>query len=139
MSMKLVWLSYPLGIDDPRPPAIPAPELSDLYTIQKDGANVQILRLASHTGTHLDSPRHVIPDGVVISDFDPEELIFIRPAVVDLRLSDATIVAPANLEPFSATLAEADIALFRFGYGSVRCQEPQRFSNQCPGFGVESG
>ncbi len=139
MSLKLVWLSHPLGIDDPRPPAIPAPQLSDLYTIEKDGANVQILRLASHTGTHLDSPRHVIPDGLVIGDFDPQELIFTRPVVVDLRLPDATIVGPEDLEPFSATLAGADMALFRFGYGRVRCQEPQRFSSRCPGFGIESG
>src|SRR5439155_22575819 len=89
MSLKLVWLSHRLGIDDPRPPAIPAPQVSDLYTIEKDGANVQILRLASHTATHLDSPRQVIPDGLVIGDFGPQELVFTRPVVVDLRRPDA--------------------------------------------------
>ena len=100
---------------------------------------MQILRLASHTGTHLDSPRHVIPDGLVITDFSPDELIFTRPVVIDLRLSDAAIVSPLDLEPFSPELAEANIALFRFGYGAVRSGEPRRFSSQCPGFGIESG
>ena len=35
---RYVWLSYPLAIDGPRPPAIPAPELTDLYTVARDGA-----------------------------------------------------------------------------------------------------
>jgi len=46
---RYVWLSYPLAIDGPRPPAIPAPELSALYTVARDGASVQILRVANHT------------------------------------------------------------------------------------------
>lgn len=135
---EYLQLSHPLGISDPRPPAIPAPELSDLYTVANDGANVQILRLASHTGTHLDSPRHVIDDGVQITEYDPEELIFTRISVVDLQLPDAAIVAPHDLEPHLSTLQRADLALFRFGYGDVRRREPERFSTRCPGFGVES-
>lgn len=126
-------------MDDPRPPAIPPPELADLYTIGKDGANVQMLRLASHTGSHLDSPRHVIPEGLVITDFLPEELIYRRPALVDLRVPDRTVVTPEHLEPFLPALAQADFALFRFGYGEVRSREPARFAQACPGFGIESG
>ena len=135
---EYLQLSRPLGLTDPRPPAIPAPELSDLYTVAADGANVQILRLASHTGTHLDSPRHVIDDGVQITEYRPEELIFTRIEVVDFQLADAEIVQPGHLEPHAASLQRADLALFRFGYADVRRREPERFSTGCPGFGVES-
>lgn len=135
---KYLQLSHPLSLGDPRPPAIPAPELTDLYTVAADGANVQILRLASHTGTHLDSPRHVIDDGVRITEYVPEELIFTRIEVVDLSLADAENVQPGHLEPHSSRLQRADLALFRFGYGDVRRQEPERFSTRCPGFCVES-
>jgi len=135
---RYTWLSYPLDIRGPRPPAIPAPELSDLYTVARDGASVQILRVASHTGTHLDTPCHVIAGGVQITEFAPQELIFTRPVVVDLHLADAEIVQPAHLEADAKLLREADMALFRFGYGRVRTSDPRRFSSQCPGFGVES-
>ena len=135
---QYVQLSHTLGLTDPRPPAIPAPELSDLYTVPVDGANVQMLRLASHTGTHLDSPRHVIDDGVRITEYRPEELIFTRIAVVDLQLGDAQNVQPGHLEPHATVLQNADLALFRFGYGDVRRQHPERFSTRCPGFCVES-
>ena len=32
------------------------------------------LRLSSHTGTHLDAPRHVLPDGASLDDLDPRAL-----------------------------------------------------------------
>ncbi len=135
---RYVWLSYTLGMADPRPPAIPAPELTDLYTIPRHGASVQILRVANHTGTHVDSPCHVVAGAIPITEFRPEELIFTRPVVIDLRLPDATIVMPEHLQPHVERLQQADLALFRFGYGEVRRTDPQRFSARCPGFGVES-
>ena len=58
--------------------------------------------------------------------------------MIDLRLPDATVVMPSDLEPFIERLQQADLALFRFGYGEVRRTDPQRFSTRCPGFGVES-
>jgi kynurenine formamidase len=127
-----------LAIDGPRPPAIPAPELSDFFTVAKDGASVQILKLASHTGTHLDTPCHVIEGGVQITEYSPQELIFTQPVVVDLELSDTEIVQPQHLEPHAQALQQADMAIFRFGYGQIRKNDPQRFSSQCPGFGIES-
>lgn len=135
---KLVWLSYPLGINDPRPPAIPAPEITNLYTVDADGAAVQIIRVASHTGTHIDTPAHVIKGGVEITEYSPEEFVFTEPVIIDLRIPDAGIVQPYDLAPFLETLRSADIALFRFGYGRIRRDDPQRFSLRSPGFGVES-
>jgi arylformamidase len=134
---RFTWLSFPLGMNDPRPPAIPPPDLSPLYTIEKDGANVQILRAANHTGTHVDAPRHVIADGLRITDFSPEEFLFPHPVVVDLPLGDGTIVTPEHLELLTEKILPADLALFRFGYGAARRKEPARFSTRCPGFGIE--
>jgi arylformamidase len=135
---RYVWLSYPLTMDGPRPPAIPAPELTSLYTVARDGASVLILRVANHIGTHVDSPSHVVDGAIPITEFRPDELIFTQPTVIDLRLPDATVVMPSHLEPYIGQLRQADLALFRFGYGEVRRTDPQRFSTRCPGFGVES-
>lgn len=136
--MKCVWLSYPLGLNDPRPPAIPAPELSDFLTIEKDGASVQMLRAANHTGTHLDTAGHVITGGISITSFSPEDLIFTRIAVIDLKKNDSDIVMPEDLIPFEERLKNADMAIFRFGYGQIRHEDPKRYSERSPGFGIES-
>ncbi|HEX3000420.1 MAG TPA: cyclase family protein [Armatimonadota bacterium] len=136
---KLIFLGYPLQIDTPTPPAIPPIELLPLMSLAKeDAANVTIIRAASHTGTHVDAPSHVELYGITISDFRPDELIFHHPVVVDLNLKDCQTVEPAALEPFLAEMSQADLLLFRFGYGEVRHTDPGRYSSQCPGFGVES-
>jgi len=136
--LNYIWLSFVLGLNDPRPPAIPKPKLLPLYSIEKDNANVQTLQVATHTGTHIDSPRHVFEHGISITDFSPDELIFTKPAVLDLKLEDEKIVLPLHLYQYSNIIGNADIVLFRFGYGTVRKYEPERYSLKSPGFGIES-
>lgn len=137
-TLSFVYLSFPLGLDDPRPPAIPAPELAPLYTVARDGAGVHVLKAASHTGTHVDTPGHVIADGVSITDFGPEEFVFTRPAGINLQAADDAIILPEDLEPFAGGLQRADLALFRFGTARRRREDQQGFSLHSPGFGVES-
>lgn len=136
--VSYIWLSHPLDIDGPRPPAIPAPTLRALYTIERDGASVQILELASHTGTHADAPRHVVEDGLTLLDLSPDEFVYRHPVVVDLHLGDREVVMPEHLEPHAPLLARAELALVRFGYGQRRKTDPEGFNTECPGFGVES-
>ena len=138
MTEKMIWLSYPLDLAGPRPPAIPAPALVDLYTVDQDGAGVQTLTVASHTGTHLDTSAHIMNGGTFITDFTPESLVFHRPVVIDLNLWDQQTVQPSHLAPFVSLIEMADIVLFRFGYGKVRQNDPARFSSCCPGFGQEA-
>ena len=92
MAETTIYLSFPLRSDAPSPPAIPTIELSPFLTIAEDGANVTKITLTSHTGTHLDTPRHVIPDGLTLTDLEPADFIFDRPAVIDLPMGDAEVV-----------------------------------------------
>lgn len=135
---KYIWLSYPLDVNGPRPPAIPAPKLNNFLTIDKDGASVHILKVASHTGTHVDAPQHVIKGGLSINDFSPGEFIFKNPVIINLSIKDAEIVMPEHLIPFEAKMKTADIVMFQFGYGAIRESNPERFSLKSPGFGIES-
>jgi kynurenine formamidase len=136
---ELFWLSYPLRVEDPRPPAIPAPSIEGFMSIGKgDDANVQVLKVANHTGTHVDAPAHVIDGGMTIHDFLPSDLVYQRIAVISLKKSDAEIVVPEDLLPFAETLSGAEMALFKFGYGSMRRSDPRRYSLQSPGFGIQA-
>jgi kynurenine formamidase len=136
---KMIFLNFPLTTDDPTPPAIPRPEFTPFMSLVKgDDANVTTITVVSHTGTHVDAPWHVIKDGITITDFQANELIFDHPAVFDLALKDEQIVMPEDLLPFVKLGKESDLLLFRFGYGPVRRSDPSRYSQKCPGFGVES-
>lgn len=138
MASRYVFLGYPLRSDAPSPPAIPPIETSPFLTIAKDGANVTMLKFTSHTGTHLDVPRHVIADGLGLTELDPADFVFEHPVVLDLPLGDTVVVQPEHLQAFVEQAQDADLLLFRFGYAEVRRTDPARFSTKSPGFGVES-
>ena len=56
-------------------PGDPSPSFENYSTLQKDGVNLTKITMGSHTGTHLDAPRHFIPDGIGIDRIPPEKLI----------------------------------------------------------------
>jgi arylformamidase len=138
MSKKYAFLGYPLSAQTPTPPAIPAPAFSPFMALEKDGANVTMMQFASHTGTHLDVPKHVVAGAASLSDLQPVDFIFESPLVIDLPLEDAAVVQADDLTPFVTAGQEADFLLFRFGYGEIREKDPERFTTKSPGFGVES-
>ncbi len=135
---RYIRLSYPLDPNGPHPPAIPDPELKTLYTVEKDQASVHVITVASHTGTHIDTPQHVIKDGLSVHDFMPEDFIYTKPVLVELDMKDDQVVTVKHLEGVIDSIKEADIVMFKFDYGRVRAEEPERYSAHCPGFGIES-
>ncbi len=135
--MKLIWLSYPMSTTAPRPPAIPAPSVSEFQSIEKDGANVQFLQCYNHTGTHLDTAAHVLLNGASIVEFVPEELIYRKIKIIDLTgTADDTVVTAELLEPWFTEPSDADALLVRFGVEDRRKNDHARFSNHCPGFSI---
>ena len=60
-----------------------------------DAANLSELRLGSHTGTHVDAPRHFVEAGATI-DMMPMHLLVGRARVLDLTAVEAE-VGPADL------------------------------------------
>jgi arylformamidase len=134
-----IFLSHPLSADAPNPPAIPKPEFTPFMSLTKgDDANVTTIKVVSHTGTHVDVPCHVILNGLTITQFTADEFIFTQPVLIELNLKDETVVMPDHLKPFVDFGKNADLLLFRFGYGQVRRMDSARYSMKCPGFGVES-
>ncbi|RMG78718.1 MAG: cyclase family protein [Bacteroidetes bacterium] len=72
---------------DPRLPVWPESHgvrISRLMTAEKDGWNVSRLDIDVHSGTHIDAPLHLLPDGKTTNEIPLEKLI--GPCVVaDLR------------------------------------------------------
>ncbi len=56
-------------------PGDPSPSFEKYSTLQKDGVNLTKITMGSHTGTHLDAPRHFIPHGIGIDKIPPNKLI----------------------------------------------------------------
>jgi kynurenine formamidase len=89
----------------------PAPTRSTLFTIEADGFYAQQWSFWEHTATHLDAPGHFIPDGRLVTELDPSELMFVPAAVVDIS-------ARAARDPDS-TVEVADLRRYERRYGRI--------------------
>ncbi len=56
-------------------PGDPSPSFVSYATLDKNGVNLTKLTLGSHTGTHIDAPRHFIPDGIGVDKIPPSKLV----------------------------------------------------------------
>ena len=56
-------------------PGDPSPSFEKYSTLRKNGVNLTKMIMGSHTGTHLDAPRHFIQSGIGIDRIPPEKLI----------------------------------------------------------------
>ena len=72
---KATDLTHHLRKGMPIYPGDPLPSFESYSTLQKDGVNLTKISMGSHTGTHLDAPRHFIQDGIGIDKIPPDKLI----------------------------------------------------------------
>ncbi|KAH6914692.1 cyclase [Coprinopsis sp. MPI-PUGE-AT-0042] len=66
-------------------PGHPPFELTEQSTILKDGYNLHVLSIGTHTGTHIDAPSHFIPGARSVDQIPLEELIG-RGVLLDLSV-----------------------------------------------------
>jgi len=72
---KATDLTHHLRNGMPIYPGDPSPSFENFATLRNDGVNLTKLIMGSHTGTHLDAPRHFIKDGIGIDRIPPDKLI----------------------------------------------------------------
>jgi arylformamidase len=66
----IIDISLPISQAMPVWPGDPRPELTPLTTLAVEGLQSSRLVLGTHTGTHLDAPRHFIPGGRTVDQLD---------------------------------------------------------------------
>lgn len=59
--MHVMDLTQTIGETMPVYPGTEQPKLTQTNTIEKDGFKETLLRMYSHTGTHMDAPAHIFP------------------------------------------------------------------------------
>jgi len=96
---RAVDLSHHLRNGMPVYPDDPLPSFESYATLEKEGVNLTRLTMGSHTGTHLDAPRHFIQDGIGI-DMIP----------IDKMIGEA-YVAGLSRKPIGSGITSEDLLL----------------------------
>jgi arylformamidase len=132
----LIQLSHSLSEHTPFYSSLPKPELRQIYSLSNgDTCNSFYFTTSNHIGTHVDAPRHFCAEGRPITDYALSELVFIRPAVLEVPLVDDELIEPRHIEDAASTVAaDTDIILLRSGFGRFR-EDERRYVDRSPGFG----
>ena len=103
-------------------PGDPRPQVKDINTIEEHGYNQKFLSFASHTGTHIDAPNHILAGGKTLDTY-PLEKFYGKAAVVEVKtptINEDNIVQKIDL------IEQVDFVLFRSGWDKF-WNEPEYF------------
>ncbi len=134
MTVHYRLLSYPLSATAPVWPGNPPAARTESFSSIRTGANANttLLHLFSHSGTHLDAPKHFNDAGPAAAELPLEAFVFSRPYVVEVPKPEGGFIRREELQPHAHALAAADLCLLRTGWSSLRATDPTRYAGQGP-------
>jgi kynurenine formamidase len=111
-------LSRPIETGMPTYPGDPEVSLASDATHEADGYATGELRTGTHAGTHVDAPRHTLPDGAAIDGVDPGRFAF-DARLVDCRpLEPREAIGAGRLPEQTGLDAAVDFLVFRTGWAA---------------------
>lgn len=72
---RVIDLSHTIIQDMPVFPGDPKPQIIKFSDVREKGYGLSKIILGSHTGTHIDAPSHMIPDGATLDEIPLEKLM----------------------------------------------------------------
>ncbi len=100
--------------------------------------NTSLAHFFAHTGTHIDLPFHVDPEGFKLHEFCLNDFIFEHPLLLEIPKGDREKIIVDELQTYKDELAQADVLLVYTGFSKIRNQAPERFVAEQPAFSVEA-
>ncbi len=137
MKIKYKLLSYPLSADTYGYGGKKSISIKKDRSVSKgDSCNTFILRLSSHSGTHIDCPNHFYNSGKKIYEYKVENFIFSRPVVLDCPKSANELVSENDIKSNYKRLKCADLMLLRTGFYKYRTT--YKYGTENPGIATEA-
>ncbi len=120
--MKIHDISIPISAEMPTYPGDPRVSITPKLQIARgDNANVSLLSMGDHTGTHLDPPVHFIPGGKTVDQLDLA-LLYGPTRVLDMR----HVVGEITSQNLEAARIPKDIVRVLFKTGNSRLWQEHR-------------
>lgn len=133
---KTIDLTYPLSAETTMYPGLPQPEITPYFTVENEGANVTRISFISHTGTHIDAPRHMLAGTQTVDEISLDRLVG-EAVVVDVSArKDPTLITLSDLRAHDNAILAGDILLLITGihtkYGTPA------YADECPGLAPDA-
>lgn len=109
------------------------PEIKQIATIDNDHYEERSINIFTHTGTHIDSPRHMLKEGRYIDEYKLEDLI--GPAVI-IDLSHIKEITKNDLLRYNEEINKAEFVLIKTGWEKYWCMK--EYLNNYPTLTIEA-
>ena len=97
--MKIIDLTLTISENIPTFPGSPQPSFIDWEKIEKDGYNLELLFLSTHTGTHIDAPYHFLKKGQKIHQITTKRLVN-EAILIKIRKGPNQSITKTDIEKF---------------------------------------
>jgi arylformamidase len=129
----LIRISRPLEQGSPLYPGTPPPVIARFRSIEEgDSSSSSIISFHTHSGTHIDAPRHFCPGAAAVSDLLGAESIFTGVTILHIPRAGDACIAAGDLEPFLPQIHGAHAILIRTGDCMRRDRDPQGYATVHP-------
>ncbi|MDD1653444.1 MAG: cyclase family protein [Methanomicrobiales archaeon] len=127
----MIRISRPLRVDSPLYPGTPPPSMVTFRSLEMgDSSGSSLITVHSHSGTHLDAPRHFCPGGAATDQVCGGELVLAPALCMDLPRTGDHRIGPADLREAGRDLRGVRALLIRTG--SARPSDPGRSATGYP-------
>ena len=111
--MTVIDLTHTITENMPVYPGTEPPKLTVPCTVEKDGFKETLLHMFSHTGTHMDSPAHLIENGTPLDSFDGSQFVGSALVIDCSELKESGRIGMPFIEQNRQLAEKADFLLFR--------------------------
>lgn len=129
---RYVRLSYDITIKSPVYSGDFSPLIEQIKDINNgDSCNKFCLRISSHCGTHIDTPRHFYAEGSAVTDYGIDKFIFCSPFTVKCRKKPSEAITINDL--IKAKIAKTcDFLFIKTGFSRFRAHAPDIYCTKNP-------
>ena len=105
--MKVIDLTLTISEEIPTFPGSPQPNFINWETLEKDGYNLELLFLSTHTGTHIDAPYHFVKKGQKIDQIMTKRLVT-EAVLIKIRKGSDQAITKTDIQKFEKKFGKID-------------------------------
>ena len=113
--MNIIDLTHFISSKMPVYPNTDSPKISDTNTIEKNGYAEKIISMSTHTGTHVDSPAHMIKGSNTLDKFKINQFIGAG-KVINISRIKKKIIEMDDIVSDIGKIIDIDFVLFYTGW-----------------------
>ncbi len=114
--MEVIDLTHTIHDEIQIYPGDPIPSISRGLTHEKDYCHVDLLKLGSHTGTHIDAPYHFLKNGQKIDEIPVQRFIGTGILIDVSNKSERELIDSTDLKFYASEIKKGDFVILNTGW-----------------------